>query len=92
MYVALAQDGANPAHDDGNGHAQPRSGSSSGTAGAMRSAGPGDRSALLLEALKEELFQLETERLQGRISDAEYQQAKAALDLTIKRAIERPRA
>lgn len=44
---------------------------------------------LLLEAMKEELFQLETERLQGKISDAEYQQAKAALDLTLKRAIER---
>jgi len=43
----------------------------------------------LLEAMKEELFQLETERLQGRISEADYQQAKAALDLTIKRAISR---
>ena len=43
----------------------------------------------LLEAMKEELFQLETERLQGKISDADYQQAKAALDLTIKRAIAR---
>jgi hypothetical protein len=43
----------------------------------------------LLEALKEELFQLETERLQGKISDSDYQQAKAALDLTMKRAISR---
>jgi hypothetical protein len=43
----------------------------------------------LLEALKEELFQLETERLQGKISDSDYRQAKAALDLTMKRAIER---
>jgi hypothetical protein len=42
-----------------------------------------------LQAMKEELFQLETERLQGKISDADYQQAKAALDLTIKRALER---
>jgi hypothetical protein len=44
---------------------------------------------LLLEAMKEELFQLETERLQRKITDAEYQQAKAALDLTMKRALER---
>jgi hypothetical protein len=44
---------------------------------------------LLLEAMKEELFQLETERLQGKISSADYQQAKAALDLTMKRAIAR---
>jgi len=43
----------------------------------------------LLQAMKEELFQLETERLQGKISDLDYQQAKAALDLTIKRAIAR---
>jgi len=46
----------------------------------------------LLEAMKEELFQLETERLQGKISDVDYQQAKAALDLTIKRAIARSKA
>ena len=46
---------------------------------------------LLLEAMKEELFQLETERLQGKINDAEYQQAKAALDLTMKRALARQR-
>jgi len=43
----------------------------------------------LLEAMKEELFQLETERLQGKVSDSDYQQAKAALDLTMKRAIDR---
>jgi hypothetical protein len=44
---------------------------------------------LLLEAMKEELFQLETDRLQGKISETEYQQAKAALDLTMKRALNR---
>ena len=47
---------------------------------------------LLLDAMKEELFQLETERLQGKISDTDYQQAKAALDLTMKRALQRPKA
>lgn len=46
----------------------------------------------LLDVMKEELFQLETERLQGKISDPEYQQAKAALDLTIKRALARQSA
>jgi hypothetical protein len=44
---------------------------------------------LLLEALKEELFQLELDRQQGRISDAEYVTAKAALDKTLQRAISR---
>ncbi len=48
-----------------------------------------ERSATLLEALKEELFQLEVERQQGRISPEEYQKAKAALDQTIARAIAR---
>ncbi|HET9743096.1 MAG TPA: carboxypeptidase regulatory-like domain-containing protein [Terriglobales bacterium] len=44
---------------------------------------------VLQEALKEELFQLETDRLQGKISAADYQQAKSALEITIKRAISR---
>ena len=54
-----------------------------------RPAPPTQSRGLLLDAMKEELFQLETERLQGKISDVDYQQAKAALDLTMKRAIAR---
>ena len=49
----------------------------------------GDRNALLLEAMKEELFQLEIDRQQGKISPGEYAKAKAALDETIKRALAR---
>ena len=56
---------------------------------AARPATPPQSRGLLLDAMKEELFQLETERLQGKISDADYQQAKAALDLTMKRAMAR---
>ena len=48
-----------------------------------------DRNALLLEAMKEELFQLEIDRQQGKISPEEYAKAKAALDETIKRALAR---
>ena len=48
-----------------------------------------DRNALLLEAMKEELFQLEIDRQQGKISPGEYSRAKAALDETIKRALAR---
>lgn len=48
-----------------------------------------DRSGLLLEALKEELFQLEIERQQEKISPAEYDKAKAALDQTLHRAVTR---
>jgi len=50
-----------------------------------------DRSALLLDALKEELFQLEVEHKQGKISQLEYEKAKAALDQTLERALKRGR-
>ena len=50
---------------------------------------PADRSALLLEALKEEIFQLEVEHKQGKISQQEYEKAKAALDQTLERAVKR---
>jgi hypothetical protein len=49
----------------------------------------GDRSSLLLEAMKEELFQLEVDHKQGKIGDEEYAKAKAALDETMKRALAR---
>jgi len=47
------------------------------------------RTATLLEAMKEELFQLEIDRQQGKVNDEEYSRAKAALDETIKRALAR---
>jgi len=47
------------------------------------------RSGLLLEALKEEIFQLEVEHKQGRISQQEYEKSKAALDQTLERALKR---
>jgi hypothetical protein len=48
-----------------------------------------DRSGLLLEALKDELFQLEVEHKQGDISQQEYERARAALDQTLERALKR---
>ena len=42
-----------------------------------------------LEGLKEELFHLEVERQQGRISHQEYETAKSALDQTLQRALKR---
>jgi hypothetical protein len=41
----------------------------------------------LLQALKDELFSIETDRLSGRLSEAEYAQHKAALDLILRRAL-----
>ena len=46
-------------------------------------------SSKLLEALKEELFQLEVEHKQGSISQQEYEKAKLALDQTLERAVKR---
>jgi len=50
---------------------------------------PVAKSSMLLEALKEELFQLEVERKQGKIAPADYEKAKAALDQTLERALKR---
>jgi hypothetical protein len=50
---------------------------------------PQDRNTKLLEAMKEELFQLELDRQQGKITHQEYDKAKAALDETIRRAVAR---
>jgi hypothetical protein len=41
----------------------------------------------LLAALKDELFALETDRLQGRLTDSEYEQHKQALELVLRRAL-----
>jgi hypothetical protein len=61
----------------------------SGAPAGKQTAGPG---GLLLEAMKEEIFQLETDRLQGKISADEYESAKAALDKTLKRAVLRQKS
>jgi len=47
------------------------------------------RSSMLLEALKEELFQLEVEKKQGKITPEDYEKARAALDQTLDRALKR---
>ena len=41
----------------------------------------------LLTTLKEELFTLETDRLEGRLTDSEYEQHKQALELVLRRAL-----
>jgi hypothetical protein len=56
---------------------------------ATQSRNGGGPKPMLLEALKEELFDLEVEHKQGGISDEEYQKAKSALDQTLERALKR---
>ena len=43
----------------------------------------------LMDGIKEELFQIEVERKQGQISQAEYLEAKAGLDQTLARVLKR---
>jgi Carboxypeptidase regulatory-like domain len=50
---------------------------------------PAGQQALLLQVLKEELFGLETDRLQGRVSEDDYVQSKAAIELILRRALQR---
>ncbi len=50
---------------------------------------PVSRTSMLLEGLKDELFDLEVEHKQGRISQQEYEKTKAALDQTLQRALKR---
>jgi hypothetical protein len=56
-----------------------------GVVAAPAAAGAGG----LLGALKEELFALETDRLQGRLSEAEFAEQKAALEVVLRRALAR---
>jgi hypothetical protein len=46
-------------------------------------------SRALLSALKEELFALETERLEGKLSDSDYAENKSALEVVLRRALAR---
>ncbi|HUD65975.1 MAG TPA: carboxypeptidase-like regulatory domain-containing protein [Candidatus Sulfotelmatobacter sp.] len=52
----------------------------------------GSSTSMLLEGLKEELFELEVEHKQGRISQQEYEKTKSALDQTLERALKREAA
>jgi hypothetical protein len=56
---------------------------------APAASAPSAKSSMLLDALKEEMFQLEVERKQGKVTPAEYDKAKAALDQTLERALKR---
>jgi hypothetical protein len=50
------------------------------------------RGSALLDAMKDELFHLELDRQQGKITEAEYGKAKSALDETIRRAVARQKS
>jgi hypothetical protein len=96
VYVASRQQATNRARAAGKGSTmyedEGEEGYDAAEVSAVRVGASPPRAAsssMLLEALKEELFQLEVERQQGRISHQEYETAKAALDQTLQRALKR---
>ena len=50
---------------------------------------PGTKNAALLNALKEELFALESEKIAGTLAPDEYAEQKAALETVLKRALKK---
>lgn len=50
---------------------------------------PPTQSGQILASLKDEMFALETDRLQNRISESDYAAQKAALELVLRRVLER---
>jgi len=50
---------------------------------------PASRNGALLAALKEELFSLESDKLTGAVTPAEYAETKAALETVLKRALKK---
>jgi hypothetical protein len=47
------------------------------------------KSQLMLEALKEELFAIESEKIAGKLSPEEYAEVKSALEIVLRRALSR---
>ncbi len=58
-------------------------------AAASLSVSPRTQTTQLLAVLKEEIFSLETDKLQGKVTDADYAQTKAALELILGRALKK---
>ena len=54
---------------------------------AQAFASPAAKNSALLNALKEELFAVESEKIDGTINPEEYAQVKAALETVLKRAL-----
>lgn len=67
----------------------PTASAATSVAASTAPSAPAPKSSMLLEALKEELFQLEVEKKQGKIAPEDYEKAKAALDQTLDRALKR---
>jgi len=68
---------------------KPTTGAGFDVGAAQALASPAAKNAALLNALKEEIFALESDKIGGKITAAEYAELKAALDTVLKRALKR---
>jgi hypothetical protein len=68
---------------------KPAAGTAFDAGAAVAIAVPAVRKAAMLDALKEELFALESDKIAGKVTAAEYAELKAALDTVLKRALKR---
>ncbi len=90
--AAVAAGDANVPVPEPNPASPPRRSSAvaaSGPAYAAQPVSPASHNAALLAVLKEEMFDLESEKLSGAISPNDYQDQKAALETVLKRALTR---
>lgn len=67
----------------------PAAGGLAGAVAVPVVAAPATGSAALLNALKEELFAVESDRISGKITQTEYGELKAALETVLRRALKR---
>jgi hypothetical protein len=68
---------------------KPASGAAFDNVAAPPLAPPAAKTSTLLDTLKEELFALESDKISGQISPAEYAELKAALETVLRRALKR---
>ena len=59
------------------------------SASSLGGTSPAAKNAALLNALKEEMFALESEKISGTLAPAEYAEQKAALETVLKRALKK---
>jgi hypothetical protein len=84
-WLFRMQRGTLHAAADGSGAAAARPSSHGKQDRAGTSSRPNSNGSGVLEAIKEELFQLETERVQGKVTQQEYETSKAGLETLMRR-------
>lgn len=67
----------------------PVQGAAPGQPAAAYASTPANRNVALLNVLKDEMFEIESERIAGTLSNSEYAEQKAALEIVLKRALKK---